>query len=37
MMIGGVPKFGHIGDFVRDTHRCLPVRHSFIRSLQTFI
>src|SRR6218665_2096350 len=27
ILIGGVPKFGHIGKFMRDTLHWLPVRH----------
>jgi len=30
-LIGGFPKFGHISEFLRDTLRWLPVRHSSIQ------
>src|SRR6218665_414952 len=34
-MIGGVPKFGHIGEFMRDTLHWLPVRQRILYRVST--
>src|SRR6218665_1241901 len=36
-MIGGVPKFGHISEFMRDTLHRLPVRQRIHYSLSTIV
>ena len=34
-LIGGVPKFGHIGEFMRDTLHWLPVRQRILYRVST--
>jgi len=34
-LIGGVPKFGHIGEFMRDTLHRLPVRQRILYRVST--
>src|SRR6218665_878843 len=36
-MIGGVPKFGHISEFMRDTLRWIPVRQRIHYRLSTIV
>ena len=36
-LIGGVPKFGHIGEFMRDTLHWLPVRERILYRVSTII